>query len=391
MAAARINSALIRRINTGLVFHALREHPGSTQRRLATLTRLDTATVSTIVSQLVADGIVRYAKRRPHGRAGRPGRTLDIDPDAGWLIGIELDTEVIRLMAAGLDGSPRTRLEVAGSLDIETTITRLRQGVESLLAACGAAWKSVRGIGIGLPGLIDNAGKLQLAPNLKWRDPAIPARLGRLFPVRVHIDNDTKLASRAERLLGACRGIDDFIVVYGHSGIGGSLCLGGEIYRGFSGLAGELGHMKVARDGRECGCGGRGCLEAYVSERAIQAQLAEAGRALPDQAAVAQAAASGDAVVCDILATAGEHLGIALGNLINVVNPESIVLGGNLAALGPYLLPSAQRVLSSHALAVLRDSANILVSELGADAVPLGGVAMAMADLLPLPRHAGAA
>jgi predicted NBD/HSP70 family sugar kinase len=128
-----------------------------------------------------------------------------------------------------------------------------------------------------------------------------------------------------------------------------------------------------------------------VSERAIQMQLAEAGRALPDLAAVARAAAGGDAIVCDILAAAGEHLGVALANLINVVNPGRIVLGGNLAALGPYLLPSAQRVLDTHALAALRDSATILVSELGADAVPLGGVAMAMADLLPLPRHASAA
>lgn len=385
MATARINSALIRRINTGLVFHALREHPGSTQRRLATLTRLDAATVSTIVGQLAADGLIRRATHRPRGRAGRPERTLDIAPDAGWLIGVELDTEVIRLLAAGLDGEPRVRLEIAGSLDVETTLTRLQQGVTALLGECGATWNGVHGIGIGLPGLIDNAGKLVLAPNLKWRDPAIPVRLGKLFPVPVQVDNDTKLASRAEHLFGACRGIGDFIVVYGHSGIGGSLYLGGEIYRGISGLAGEFGHMKVVPGGRACGCGGRGCLEAYVSEWAIRTQLAEAGCRLPDMAAVARAAEAGDPIVAHVLAEAGAQLGMGLANLINTMNPRRIVLGGNLAVLGRHLLPAARRTLGLHALEALSTRAEIVISSFGQDAVPLGGVALAMAHMLPLP------
>jgi predicted NBD/HSP70 family sugar kinase len=384
LAVPRVNSALIRRINTARVFHALREHPGVGQRPLTQLTQLDGATVSTILQQLEAEGLVTRTALPRDGRAGRPESLLRINSDAGWLVGVELDSARIRFAAAGMDGVVRERLDMPGSARADHAVRRLKQGVARLLEQCHAAPDRLRGIGIGIPVLIDDAGRLVLAPNLRWRDPAIPARLRALFPAPVQVENVPRAAAWAEHLFGVCRGIDDFVLVHGQSGIGGGLYLRGELYGGTGGLAGELGHMKIVPGGRRCGCGGFGCLEAYVSDRAIRARLAEQGLGFADMAQVA--AAAGDPAVLAVVREAGQHLGLGLANLVNLANPRQIVLGGNLVPLARHLLPPAQAALAANALGALRRQSEIIVSRLGEDAVLMGGVAMAMEALLPLPR-----
>lgn len=386
MSVARVNSALIRKINTARLFHALRENPDISQRRLAALTGIDAATVSIIATQLEAGGIVQRGSVRRSGRAGRPEAALRLAPDGGWLIGAGIEPDVIRLVATGLDGQVRARLNVAGTQSVDAALAALRAGVDRLLADCGVDYESLSGIGVGVPGLIDTAGQVLLAPNLGWRNVPVAGMLSDRFPVPVHVDNDTKAAALAEHLFGDCRGVQDFIFIHGHSGIGGGVYLMGNLYRGAGGLAGEIGHMKIVPGGRPCGCGGRGCFEAYVSEPAIRLRLAEKGRTLADAEVIARAAAMGDPVVLTVLAEAGEHLGFALGNLINIFNPGRIVLGGNLAALAEHMLPAAHAVMAVNALAVMQAGAGILVSPLGNDSVPMGGVALAMDGFLGHPR-----
>lgn len=380
--ATRLNSAAIRRHNTARIFHALREHPGSSQRALGLLTGLDAATVSSIVTRLEVEGIVQRAAPRRSGMAGRPESLLAISPDAGLLIGAGLEPDAITLVATGLDGARRERLDLPGAAAPDEAVAALRQGVTDLLARCAVAPERLRGVGIGVPGLLDARGHLVLAPNLGWRDLPLSAMLRAAFAAPVQIDNDAKAAALAEQIFGSARGVADFIFIYGNSGIGGGLYLGGRLYRGCDGLAGELGHTKLVPDGRPCGCGGRGCLEAYVSERAIGATLAEAGRHLPDAAKVAVAAAE-DAVVREVLDDAGRYLGMALANVVNVLNPRAIVLGGNLATLAAFLLPAARRVLARNGLPVSLEDAEVRVSPLGAEAVPMGGVALALEQFQP--------
>ena len=147
--------------------------------------------------------------------------------------------------------------------------------------------------------------------------------------------------------------------------------------------------MKVVAHGQLCGCGGRGCLEAYISEPAIRARLAERGRRLASTAAVA-CAAPGDIVIREVLDEAGGMLGLALANLANLLNPRRIVLAGSLAGLSAGLLPAARAALADNALMVIGDQIEIIVSELGEDAVELGGVGLAMDGFLPLRTRLGA-
>ena len=387
---ARLNSAAIRRVNTARVFHALRENPGSSQRALATLTGLDAATVSSIVTRLEVEGIFQRAAPQRSGHAGRPESRLTISQDAGLLIGAGLEPDGISLIAASLDGARRTRVDLPGTMDPATAVATLQHGVTELLVRCAMPVERLRGIGIGVPGLLDARGHLVLAPNLGWRDLPLTSMLRAAFMAPVQIDNDAKAAALAERIFGAVRGVADFIFVYGNAGIGGGLYLGGRLYRGCDGLAGELGHMKLVPDGALCGCGGRGCLEAYVSERAISARLRDAGHDLPDAALVAAAAASGDPVVLAVLEDAGRYLGMALANIVNMINPRAVVLGGNLATLAAYLVPSVRQVLAVNGLPVMLEDAEVLVSPLGAEAVPMGGVALALELFQPRDEALGA-
>ncbi|AWK88222.1 ROK family transcriptional regulator [Azospirillum thermophilum] len=392
----RVNSAAIRRLNRTKVFHALRENPGCAQRDLSRLTGLDKATTSAIVTQMLEDGLVERTDAPRARRIGRPETALSIAPAAGLLVGARLEPGTIRIVTTTLAGIVLEHLQIAGSTDISTALDRLHRGIDEAVAASrppatggsGATAPPVRGIGVGLPGLMDHSGRLVLAPNLGWRDTPIRPLLEEALGMPVQVDNDTKAAAMAERLFGLCRGVEDFIYLTGHSGVGGGLFLGGRLYRGSHGFAGEVGHVTVVPGGRPCACGKRGCLETYVSEPAILARTAERGRTLPDLASVAVAARAGDAAVAQVLAEAGRHLGFALSHLVNLTDPGLVVLGGNLSTVAGLILPHLHRALEEHALEPLRRDLRLLVSPLGPDAVPMGGIALAMEGFLSAPSLA---
>ncbi|MBP2291492.1 ROK family transcriptional regulator [Azospirillum rugosum] len=382
--APRVNSAAIRRLNVIRVFHALRENPNASQAELGRLTGLDKATTSAVVTQLLDDGLVERTEGPRARRIGRPETALVIAPSAGLLVGARLEPRTIRIVTTTLAGTVLEHVQIPGSTDIGTAADLLHQGIDRAVAASGEGL-TVRGVGVGIPALMDREGRLVLAPNLGWRDTPIRARLEAALGAPVYIDNDTKAAAMAERLFGVCRDVEDFVYLTGHSGVGGGLFLGGRLYRGAQGFAGEVGHVTVVPDGRPCGCGKRGCLETYVSESAILAQAAERGRDLPDLAAVTAAARDGDPVVTALLDEVGERLGVALSHMVNLMNPALAVLGGNLSVAADVFLPALNRALERHALEPLRRDLRLVVSPLGPDAVPMGGIALAMEGFLSAP------
>jgi predicted NBD/HSP70 family sugar kinase len=382
MSKNRVNSALIRRINTARLFHGIRGTPQISQQRLVAETGLDPATVSIIVGNLEAAGVVRRTADARTGRAGRPTSALSINAEAGLLVGMDIEPDAIRIIVTTIDGVPRQSVVVPGSRSVALALAASRTGLAGMLRKLRAEHMKLLGVGIGLPGLVSLDGKLIFAPNLGWRDIDFAGRFARHLKVPILAENDTKAAALAEHLFGATRDIADFVYVTGRSGIGGGLYLMGQIYRGPHGLAGEIGHMKIIPDGRPCGCGAKGCFEAYVSEQAILAQLAGAGQAYADADAVRDAAAAGDAIVRRVLDEVGANLGLGFANMINLLAPRRIVLGGSLAVLAPFLLPAAMPVLAANTLAAIRETVEIVISPLGDDAVPLGGVALALQGFL---------
>ena len=385
------NPALIRQLNVARVFHAVRLHPGASQRELARITTIDRATVSTVVAQLERDGLVERRPRRGEGRVGRPEVALHVAEDAGVLIGARLEPSSIRLIATSLVGTPRTTLQVPSSTDAKRALTRLVEGLARMLAEAGIDETMVRGIGVGIPALMQLDGTLRFAPNFGWREVGIKALLEHRFAAPVQVDNDTNAAALAEKLFGSCQHVSDFVFVAGHSGVGGALYLGGRLYRGPQGFAGEIGHIKVVPGGRPCGCGGSGCLEAYLSEPNLLAQAAEDGVRAADLEALCTLAEGGNPVAVTVLARAGGYLGDVLADIVNLLNPERIVLGGNLAAVAGPLLSAARTRLRQNALEAAIAGCEVTVSPLGTESVTMGGVALALEGFLSLPSWLAAA
>ena len=380
-----MNTAIIRQLNVSRVFHSLREYPGSSQREIARRTGVDRATVSAVVSQLEEQDLVERGPKPRRGRAGRPETALRLAERAGWFVGVRLDPQELHIVATTLDARLVAKRRVPGSSDVTTAVRRVGDIVRELADGEGVPLERIRGVGVGVPGLMDREGRLALGPNLGWHDVPILELLRRALPVPVYADNDTKAAALAETLFGTCRNVMDFVLIIAHAGIGSALYQGGMLQRGWRGFAGELGHVKVVPGGHACGCGGKGCLEAYASERAILDRMRDGGRPCADMDEVARLAQHGDATARAVLEDAGEKLGTVLATVMNLTNPHRIVIGGGLAQVAQVVLPVLERAVARDALGPTREGVEVLVSELGEEAVAMGGVALAMDGFLSLP------
>jgi predicted NBD/HSP70 family sugar kinase len=278
------------------------------------------------------------------------------------------------------------RHEETGQTDLDSSIDLLSGGVKKLLEQNKILESDVKALGIGIPALIDDKGYLVFAPNLGWRDIAIGQRLEQTFTGPVYLDNDTKAAALAEKLFGRAQASQNFIFISGHSGVGGGLYLADSLYRGSSGLAGEIGHMTVNPEGPICNCGNQGCLEMYVSEAAILAHLRKQGLVLKNVWDIKRQADQADETILGVLHISAYYLGIALANLVNMLNPKKIIIGGNLAIIAPVMMPLVKQELVKRALKKPLDDCEISLSLFGAESVPMGGIALALEGFLALPN-----
>jgi predicted NBD/HSP70 family sugar kinase len=381
----RLNPALVRRLNVAKVFHALRLAGGATQAELAARTGLDPATISAVVRQLREDGWIVATAAPPVERRGRPPMRLEIDPAAGMLVGARLEPGVVRVLAATLEGTPVKNWQGPAGEDPDAAVADLGKAVDALLDDLGAGWEDVKAVGVGIPALVARGGHLAFGPNLGWRDVPMRERLTALWPVPVAVDNDTKAAALAEKLFGRAQSARDFVMIAGHSGIGGALYLGERLVRGSGGFAGEIGHVTAVPGGRHCACGDRGCLEAYLAERAVVEQLRDRSVAVGSYREAGPACAAGDAAALALLGELGDLLGRVLADIVDLLDPELIVLGGSMSHVVPFLLPAVERRLEQPALTGVRSPCRVVASQLGPEAVTMGGVALALETVLGLP------
>jgi len=240
---------------------------------------------------------------------------------------------------------------------------------------------------VTIPGMVDAAsGRVAMAPNLAWSEVPIRDMLVAKLGVPVVVNNVTSAGAIAEGRVGVAKGVRSFVWVCVGTGVGAGIVIDGHVFSGTQGFSGEIGHCAVVDGGPDCACGMRGCLEALVSDRAIvraaEAALA-AGKATSlgalaaiDAAAVAGAARAGDAVALGILADVGEHLGVGISYLVNILDPQMIVLGGSVMEAADLLLEGTRGSMARHSLKGGR--VPVVVSSLGDDAGLIGSVFAAM-------------
>ena len=299
----------------------------------------------------------------------------------GRLVGV--DVGGTKVLAALVDDSGSViRRARAATPSREAPATELESVIAAVVREL-VADDSPSAVGLAVAGFVDAAGEcVRFAPHLALRDHPLRIRMEERLGVPVHLDNDANAALEGERRFGAAVGADQAALVALGTGIGAALLVGGRLVRGAGGMAGELGHVNVARDGRACPCGLTGCWEQYVSGRALQRAYAQrAGRDVPGPEVTALAL-DGDAAAIDAYAEMGRWLGLGLVGLVAAFDPSLLVIGGGVAAAGDLLLAPARKALAAGVPgAAYRVMPDVAAARLGTDAGVVGA-ASAARDLL---------
>lgn len=400
MSVSRLSNVRdLRRSNRSVVLSALYFSGPLTRQDLSRVTGLSGATVSNVVSQLIEFGAVVEAGALD-SEGGRPRILLRVNPTRGYAVGVSLGPK--RLMAGIFDLSLRELCRVdralrADSHDPAESARLILAVTEQVVATAGIDRQALLGVGVGVSGVVEHGGGdvLVSAQTMGWEAVPLSRLIGGAAGVPVHIDNGAKNLGQAEMWFGAGRGARQAVVVMISSGVGAAMITDGSLYQGAGSSAGEWGHMTVEVGGRRCGCGSRGCLEAYVGAAGILDRYRQLSGRRPDPqederealAAIA-AGAEHDAVARQILDEAALYLGVGIANLVNLINPERVIIGGWAGLLlGAELLPAIREHVRLNSLRAPYGQTSIELAKLGDDAAIVGAAALPIAQFL----RAGAA
>jgi len=395
----------MREMNLALILKTLYSAAPLSRAALAAQTGLNKATVSSLVKDLLDLGYALEAGvDASSSDVGRPAINLEPNPDAGYTIGMEIGVDFISVIVVDFVTDIVTRrYESTHKLYNQQAI--LDRALMLLKESYEFVQKRERplfGIGIGVPGLVDVAdGRLLFAPNLGWRDISLKEMIEAQFPVPVFVANEANLAALGESTFGA--GIDSNFMVYISSGVGlgGGIVLNGNLLQGATGFAGEIGHMTVERNGRQCNCGNKGCWETVASLQALFRRIEEAiqnGQSSPiadmidhdfsrlSIQLIVEAARQDDPVVLAALRETGEWLGIGIANLLNIINPQQVILGGPLSAAASFLLPVIREIINQRAWPWVQENVEIGTAKHGEDAAVIGGAAIVFQSVISNPR-----
>jgi len=385
-------SESVRRSNLAAVLRTIHLDGPATRSDLVAATGLTRSAIGALVGELAQLGFV---VEQPSGGGGRPGRPSPlVRPAPGnVVVAMEVLVDSVAVAAVELGGAiaaierqqrPRAELPAA------PTIANLTAMAGELLAGLPPATR-VHAVGVTVAGVVRRDGTVMVAPNIGWHDVALAAQLTEALDLGapVVVGNDGDLGALGESRRGAAAGLADVVYVSGEVGVGGGIIAGGRQLTGTGGFAGEIGHVPVVPDGRPCNCGSRGCWETEIGEGALLERAGrppDGGRAAVDE--LLAAAADGDATTLAALAEHGRWVGIGLAGVINVFDPEMVVLGGSLAQIHPYIAASLTDELATRVFEEIRVQTEVVPAALGGDAPLVGAAELAWDLVLADPAHA---
>jgi predicted NBD/HSP70 family sugar kinase len=353
--------------NRSLVLQTLYREGSRSRADIARETGLTRVTVSALVADLIADGLVVELGQREESRPGKPATLLDLDRSAFVIVGLDLSEHATFSGALlDLDGtiSARAEVELAGSTGDEA-VEKVLALAEELVQLATAP---VLGIGVGSPGVVDLAGVVLSAPNLGWTGMPLQSILSARFGVPVVVANDANAAVLAEHSFGGAHS-DAMLIKIGH-GVGAGLLLGGTPLFGSRFAAGEIGHVVVGTDGGAvCACGKRGCLETWLSIPNLIERLEH-----PENAGARERDA--------VLREAGERLGIALAPVVGALDLSEVILSGPTELLDGPLAAATVETLRKRTMAEFHGSVSLRMTTLGQDIVLRGAAVMVLSGQL---------
>lgn len=399
----RANQNLLKQLNSALIMDRLLSNAPLSRANLAQQTGLNRSTISSLVGDLIDRDLIREVGLEAVDSRGRPGMLLELNPGGGSIVGVEINVGHISLILT--DFTAHTLWQRRVQFDVtmpQADVLALAEAlIDQALRAGVAHGLALLGIGLALPGLVDTeAGELVFAPNLKWRDVPFRERWEPRFGVPLYVENDGNCSAMGEYYFGVAKEHENFLFIGTGAGLTSGIMLNGEMYRGAGGYAGEIGHIIVESGGELCACGRRGCWETLVAPRAVIRGVVHAlengapscipamvGNDLSQitMETVIQAADNGDQLALDTLADIALHLGSGIANLVNIFNPELIVLGGSLIPVSEYLMPPISRIIAAEALPDVSAQVALSLSAQGANACVKGAVALVIDGIVRNP------
>ena len=393
MAAARYQSR-------ETILDIVRITPGGVSRsQLAHDLGVSRAAITGLVNDLLARQVLREIGSRT-SNGGRRSVMLDLNPRAGRLLGIDIGATHITLVVTDLAAQVLGEVENPWAIERgpEACLQQVDRLARELLRRTGGRPETpLRVIGAGVPGPVSEGQGLVTAPPIMpgWHGFPIRDRMQALWGKPVRLLNDANLGALGEWAYGAARGIQDMVYIKVGTGIGAGLLIDGQIYRGLTGSAGEIGHLTIDENGPLCACGNHGCLEAIAGGRAIALQAQQAvSKGQRTQLStidpveqitardVAAAARRGDLLSQQILTRAGSHIGIAIAGLVNMFNPGMIIIGGGVAQTGDILLEPMRQAVQRRSLPAATRVVRITTAMLGRRSSSMGAVIQALSVAL---------
>lgn len=375
--------SLLKSINRSSVLDLIRRYGPISRADLAKITKLTRATVSAQVEELIA---FHWVEETGIGQSsgGRRPTMLEINRSAGYFIGLDLRATEGLLLAVNLIGEPiRKKLfDYQDAHDPEITLKQVAAAVKELHAELPVSPLGLCGVGIGIHGFVEHpGGQILFVPRFGWKRLHWKPLLEEEWGVPVWVDNEANLAALGELERGAAADCSQVLYVSVGAGIGAGFILDGEIFRGTNGYSGEVGHTTIERNGLPCSCGNRGCLELYASEKALAEKLgldykpgitAEIIGKLKEE----------DPAALQALREVGLQLGAGIGNLIQIFDPQMVVIGNALADYRPWLGDLLAETVENRYPFVQREPVDIRYSQLGDEACAIGAAFMGIRNMI---------
>ena len=392
-------SGSLKNINKHAILDLIRFTPGGISRaELARQMGLSRSAISTIINDFLASGLVHETASGP-ATAGRKPVMLEVSPDRGYVIGVDIGATHLSMILANLSANVVHELEVPFviSRSPDICLAEVDLQLRQMLGEAGLTMDQILMIGVGVPGPIAGKGGIVTAPPQMpgWDSYPIVVDLQNRWHCPVCLNNDAELGALGEWAYGAGRAESTLVYIKVGTGVGAGLVLNNQMYRGVTGTAGEIGHLTIDDQGPLCTCGKRGCLEAIAGGWAIARKAREAVAAgkrtrlssfTPIESITAKdvtaAARRGDLVAQQILSQAGYSLGMAIAGLINLLNPAVVVVGGGVAQAGDLLLEPIRQMVKDRGLKAAVPAVRITDAVLGRRSIGMGAVVQALTIVL---------
>ncbi|KZE46293.1 ROK family transcriptional regulator [Brevibacillus parabrevis] len=377
---------VIKQHNKLMILDIIKKQRPISRAEITKITRMSATSIGRFVSELCEEGVVRETELTSSG-VGRKAIMLDIEPGAIYTIGVDIEKKRIsfgmmdfseaiiahhRVEHKALEGTP------------EETAALICQEIRGMIEKQGVLAEKVIGVGIGVPGVINyEQGVVELSSTLGWKDVAFAGLIEKELGIKTVIDNDLKVKILAEYLYGSAKGSNKTALIGIGTGIGSSLIINGEVFRGGSNSAGELGHTTLDPNGNLCECGKRGCLQTYIDENAL---ILEARRVkeVADVREVFVAARDGERWAKEIVSRTALYIAITINNIVCMYNPDTVILSGDLVENYREIVELVEEHSDQVIWAPFRGKFRVIPSELRGTAIVMGAGALAMQHFAPL-------